>query len=327
MDDLGHIYVLANSAMPGMVKVGKTTRSPTERAIELSGVTGLPTPFIVVYEQLFQNCSVAETFVHTYLGQQGFRVSDNREFFNAPVNEVVRAVNLAPGSISNNMTSLESDPLLEHCQSDGLDSLHLDTNAVSRCPWSSIFQEAEQYYYGLDNYLEDYAEALRLFRQAAKLGSLPAYGYIGEIYERGKGVRQEQEKALEYYKEGARKGSVYCYWAMGSLFIKGDSQQNAEKCFSLFVNNINTTLPDGQRLTKMELSNIIAGCVILLADKVQYGKELPKALNSFIDEKSLVISSRAQNFIEMCRTHNDPSGALCYVQVIEHLKSLTTARQ
>lgn len=325
MDDLGYIYVLANSAMPGVVKVGKTTRTPTERALELSGVTGLPTPFIVVYEQLFQNCSAAESFVHAYLEQQGFRVSDNREFFNAPVNEAVRAVNLAPGAIDGNMTLPEPDSLLEDSQPDELDSLHLDTCMTNSFPWSSIFDEAEQYYYGLENYLEDYAEALRLFRQAAKLGALPAYGYIGEMYEGGEGVRQDQEKALEYYKEGARKGSVYCYWAMGRLFAKGDSQKNAEKCFSLFINNMDATLPDGQRLTRLELSKIITGCVMLLADKFRLRREPPDVLRRFITENALAISSKAKNFIEICRTHNDPSGEQRYVQVIEHLKSLTTA--
>ena len=86
MNDIGYLYVLANSAMPGIVKIGKTTRSSTERATELSKVTGLPTPFIVVYEQLFENCSSAEMFVHTFLTDKGFRISENREFFSAPVN-------------------------------------------------------------------------------------------------------------------------------------------------------------------------------------------------------------------------------------------------
>jgi hypothetical protein len=75
--------------MPGLVKVGKTTRSPEERAKELSSATGLPTPFIVVYEQYFQDCDLAEAFVHTYLAESGHRVADNREFFNAAPNAVV----------------------------------------------------------------------------------------------------------------------------------------------------------------------------------------------------------------------------------------------
>jgi hypothetical protein len=50
---VGYLYVLVNSSMPGLVKVGKTARSPTQRADELSGVTGVATPFIVAFEQQF----------------------------------------------------------------------------------------------------------------------------------------------------------------------------------------------------------------------------------------------------------------------------------
>ena len=43
----GWVYVLVNSSMPGIAKVGRTTRAPRDRAAELSGVTGVATPFIV----------------------------------------------------------------------------------------------------------------------------------------------------------------------------------------------------------------------------------------------------------------------------------------
>lgn len=88
----GSVYVLANSSMPGLVKVGKTTRDPQERAAELSSATGLPTPFIVVYDHHFEDCSAAEQFAHAYLEARGYRVSDNREFFSAPTAEIVRAL-------------------------------------------------------------------------------------------------------------------------------------------------------------------------------------------------------------------------------------------
>jgi len=116
MRDLGYLYVLANSAMPNLVKIGKTTRTPEVRAKELSDVTGVPSQFIIVYEQLFEDCSAAESFVHTFLELRGYRVSDNREFFSAPVNEVVKAIALAPGSIDKDLVSInqkETDDLLE----------------------------------------------------------------------------------------------------------------------------------------------------------------------------------------------------------------------
>jgi hypothetical protein len=45
--DAGYVYVLTNRAMPGLVKLGFTTRSPAERAQELSASTGVPAPFKV----------------------------------------------------------------------------------------------------------------------------------------------------------------------------------------------------------------------------------------------------------------------------------------
>jgi hypothetical protein len=96
----GYSYVLANSSMPGLVKVGKTTRAPSDRADELSGVTGVATPFIVVYEDYFEDCDAVESFVHTKLGQHGVRVSETREFFRASVSEVLKIITAIGPAVS-----------------------------------------------------------------------------------------------------------------------------------------------------------------------------------------------------------------------------------
>jgi hypothetical protein len=289
---VGFLYVLANSAMPGVVKVGKTTRSPVERASELSGATGLPTPFIVVYEQLFQDCSAAESFVHVYLARQGYRVADNRDFFNAPVNLVVKAISLAPGAMDDAQFAVpapvEEDDLLPASAPDELDGLSLSSSPASSnapsYPWDSVFKEAANHYYGSDDYIQDYAEALRLFRQAAKLGSLPAYGSIGDMHRRGEGVREDKAKALDFYKEGARKGSLYCYWQMGMLFGRENNQANADKCFALFLRNMQPSLPDGQKLTELEMYCIDCECAFFVGEM-----NIPSVLKDFIVERRLVI--------------------------------------
>lgn len=296
MRELGYLYVLANSAMPGLVKVGKTTRSPSERAGELSGVTGLPTPFIVVYEQLFEDCGSAESFVHAYLEQEGYRISDNREFFSAPVNLVVRAITLASGAIDESQPAPElADDFLERGEPDELDSLSI-SQSKPNYPWSSIFDEAEDYLNGYGDCIEDPAEALRLFRQAAKLGALPAYGRIGGMYQYGAdGVPQDSIKSHEFYKEGALKGSAYCYWEMGMLFIKareGEDWRNAEKCFRLFLQHM-PALPDGQRLTGIELEFIFSDCADLLKNKVNV-TEPPAVLSGFIAERASDVLVRAK---------------------------------
>ncbi len=240
MHDLGFLYVLANSAMQGMVKVGKTTRSPSERAAELSTATGLPTPFIVVYEQLFEDCTEAEAFVHTLLARKGFRVADNREFFNAPVNEVVRAITLAPGAIVGDVDDIEEekDDLISSAPVENeLDILNLSARKTTE-PWESIFEEAECHHYGLDDFIRDPRQAMRLYKQAAKLGCLDAYVRLGELHYTGdEGVSEDQEKALEYYKEGARRGGLYCFWKMGQLFMHSgpSGHENGIKCIRLFI--------------------------------------------------------------------------------------------
>lgn len=88
----GYVYILINSAMPGLVKIGKTEREPDERAKELSGVTGIPTPYSVAYDEWFADCSRAEEYIHTLLTANGYRVADNREFFSVPVKVAIKAV-------------------------------------------------------------------------------------------------------------------------------------------------------------------------------------------------------------------------------------------
>jgi DNA-directed RNA polymerase subunit RPC12/RpoP len=88
----GFLYVLVNSAMPGLLKIGKTERDTESRAKELSGATGIPTPFVVAYEEWFKDCSAAENYVHAVLASSGCRVADNREFFSAPVKVAIQAI-------------------------------------------------------------------------------------------------------------------------------------------------------------------------------------------------------------------------------------------
>lgn len=72
--------------MPGLVKVGRTTRTPEERAAELSSTTGIPTAFLVADAFLFEDCDVAERLVHGKLWHR--RVTTGREFFRATPEEV-----------------------------------------------------------------------------------------------------------------------------------------------------------------------------------------------------------------------------------------------
>ena len=230
----GYIYVLANSAMPDLVKVGKTTRTPAERAAELSKVTSVPTPFIVVYEQLVDDCTAAEQFVHTMLQQKGYRESDNREFFRAPVSEVIQIIIKMPAQFSSN-SDFEDNEDAEFFSSesdDELDEFVLDDDEDEEpdYPWQGLWNAAWDYTFGNGNYIQDKEEAINLYKQAIKLGCLPAYKEIGDIYFHNK----NHKKALEWYKEGAKKGDYYCYSKMAELFRLSNQLDNYHKCIKLF---------------------------------------------------------------------------------------------
>jgi hypothetical protein len=86
----GFIYILINPCMPNMVKIGKTTRSPEERAAELSNTTGVPARFVVAYEIEVFDCDAAEQDTHDRLAE--FRVNEDREFFSVPLKTAIKLV-------------------------------------------------------------------------------------------------------------------------------------------------------------------------------------------------------------------------------------------
>lgn len=79
--DMGVVYVLTNPMMPGIVKIGMTTRSNVNaRMQELYG-TGVPLPFTCEYACSVPSnkCKQLEHALH--LAFNPYRVNPNREFF------------------------------------------------------------------------------------------------------------------------------------------------------------------------------------------------------------------------------------------------------
>jgi hypothetical protein len=76
----GFVYILLNPSHKNMIKIGKTTRSPQERADSLSNHSGVPTKFFVAYWVKVNDMDAAESKMHHEL--KNMRVNKNREFFN-----------------------------------------------------------------------------------------------------------------------------------------------------------------------------------------------------------------------------------------------------
>ena len=209
----GWVYVLVNSSAPGLVKVGRTGRDPALRAAELSSGTGVPTPFVVAFEQFFEDCHAAERSVHAELDRRGWRLSPQREFFRGSASDIIRVV--------------------------------LDANPPEAAPpratqpeaLESLLAAGERALHGLGDALQDTGEAVRCFRQAASRGSPLALERLGGIYTAlfaSRMNRANRRRAMAPLKEGARRGNAYCYCEMSAVFAAEGHLDNFHKAWTLF---------------------------------------------------------------------------------------------
>jgi len=86
----GIVYVLSNPSMPGIVKIGQTSRKIDERLRELSTSTGVPQPFS--REALFSSSNPIKDEQKIHNNLSAARVSDNREFFRLSPKDAVDAI-------------------------------------------------------------------------------------------------------------------------------------------------------------------------------------------------------------------------------------------
>jgi len=225
VENKGYIYVLINPTMTGIAKVGKTTRELHDRIEELSRATGVATPFVLLYKELFADCTFAETYIHQMLEDKGYRVSENREFFTAPLDEIIKTIQKAKQSLNIDMQD-ESEKI------DNFEEIYA----------YNIFQQAKAYYYGEGSYLQDYNEAISLFKKAIRAGDINSYLYLGILYRSGDGCNKDMLTALKYFKEGSRKGNNYCNAEMGmsfmAIYYNNVHEENGNKCWDLYFNNL-----------------------------------------------------------------------------------------
>jgi hypothetical protein len=87
----GKIYILRSPYhKDAIVKIGRTSRISEQRAKEISGGTGVPSEFEVLYEEDVFDSVLAEKLVHNKLDSE--RVNPKREFFKLPLKKAVKVV-------------------------------------------------------------------------------------------------------------------------------------------------------------------------------------------------------------------------------------------
>ena len=92
----GIVYLLTNEAMPGLVKIGKTTRDdPQMRMDELYNHSGVPVPFSCVKAVQVGDPNQVERALHEAFRPN--RINPKREFFKIDPEQAVAALSIADG--------------------------------------------------------------------------------------------------------------------------------------------------------------------------------------------------------------------------------------
>lgn len=313
MAEKGYIYALINPSLSGLIKVGKTTKEPEYRAKELSSGTAVPTPFKVAYKIYVNDCSAAESFLHTLLEVKGYRINDNREFFNAPLNEMIESILKAQEKFGT-MNYQINEPCKEEFEfehksygDDFLDSLTIKDDP----PYKEIIEQADAFYYGHGDVLQDYSEALRLYIKSAKLGAIEVYPIIGTMYIMGEGCHKSYETALKYLKEGAAKENSVCYGVMGEMCVIQRHTANAIKCYKKYFESDafrNNTYRCGNNVYTGR--KYIAQNYLTFVDLKQLPLDNLPYLTSIKDE----ILGDNQEMIGHCREENDNEALQSFIR-------------
>ena len=86
------VYVLTNPAMPGLVKIGKTSQLETEARMRQLYGTGVPVPFDCAFACQVKDAHEVEKALHFAFGNT--RVNPNREFFKIEAERVISVLRL-----------------------------------------------------------------------------------------------------------------------------------------------------------------------------------------------------------------------------------------
>ena len=96
----GWIYCISNPAMPGLLKIGMTERTPDIRLSEANtSNTWIPMPFVLEMAKRVTNPEQKEKTLHKLLEQYTERVNPRREFFRVTLEEVKVFFDLIDGEM------------------------------------------------------------------------------------------------------------------------------------------------------------------------------------------------------------------------------------
>ena len=302
----GYIYVLINHSMSNLLKVGKTSRDTEGRAKELSSVTGVPSPFLVAFDAYFNDCDEAENYIHHKLEQRGYRLSENREFFQAPLKEVIALIVETEQLFKSQSDQSENSSEATH-QNKAIQ------NELPETAWSDI-EALATYYLNTGNN----EEAYRLYKEAVAAGSPSAYSSLGKMTLKGLGCLEDEQEALTLLEAGVHAGDESCCAELALYHFGKGNFMTGNEWFEKY-------LESGKSLNP---ANVFHCCFYFLLDEnfPAYGSH-SKSLKNLIEKYRVVLSpikdaiiGHATKVINSPKAIKDPDFKALYAQVAHEIK-------
>lgn len=240
----GYLYILSNPTMAGLCKVGKTTRSPSSRAAELSSATGVASPFVLLYEQPVTDVDAAEIWAHQTMEARGWRHAGNREFFIAPLHEIVALVFQAAS-----MVSLDTGGQPASGSAGVQPVLNISGELEN---WDDYLTEGQKLHLlgmetmmGAGGTLADRKRGFRLVCQAADLGQVGACVFVGSVLLEGaRDIPQDLPQAYRYLRAAVEAGDVASHALLAQVFGKNGQLVEATKHWQAYFTHTAQQLLD-----------------------------------------------------------------------------------
>ena len=102
-----------------------------------------------------------------------------------------------------------------------------------------FYQEADNYFYGINGREQSYEKSFNLYEKAAKQGCVLAERRLAICYKNGYGVAASERAALHWNKKAARHGNADAQGALGFYYFKPGTYKKSDKWFLKAANNGN----------------------------------------------------------------------------------------
>ncbi|EJK68977.1 hypothetical protein THAOC_09810 [Thalassiosira oceanica] len=117
------------------------------------------------------------------------------------------------------------------CPDNDADKLAMIRARVSKKDPEAINHLGEKYCHGLLGLQKDMRRAVKLWTEAAELGSIEALYSLGLAYKTGEGIQQDEAKGVEFYKKAAVQGHVISRYKLGCVEGQKGNYDRAAKHF------------------------------------------------------------------------------------------------